>query len=223
MIVEEVIQWLADALAYATLALLLYGVWHGTQRRAGRMSGPRARWLSIPWFYLVSTLLFLGLCYIGWHPLPVPLHGAVQAWLFAAGSLLYFVGILLVWWGRLELGQNYFASSALAARLFEEHQLVMTGPFALVRHPMYLGLILAALGSVPMYFTWTTLFFALYAAVLLVRAQIEERVLAAEFREAWWAYCARVPMLIPRILSRRTSSAQQEAVVMHRHDIDWQK
>ncbi len=223
MIVEQVIQWLADALAYATLALLHYGVWRGTQRRAGRMSGPRARWLSVPWFYLVSTLLFLGLCYIGWHPLPFPLHGAVQAWLFAAGSLLYFVGILLVWWGRLELGQNYFASSALAARLFEEHQLVMTGPFALVRHPMYLGLILAALGSVPMYFTWTTLFFALCAPVLLVRAQIEERVLAAEFREAWWAYCARVPMLIPRISGRSTSAAQQEAVVMHRHDIDWQK
>ncbi len=223
MIVEEVIQWLADALAYATLALLLYGVWRGTRRRAGRMSGPRARWLSIPWFYLVTTLLFVGLCYAGWRPLPFPLHGAMQAWLFGAGSLLYFPGMLLVWWGRLELGQNYIASGALAARLFEEHQLVMTGPFALVRHPMYLGLTLAALGSVPMYFTWTTLFFALCAPLLLVRAQIEERVLAAEFREAWWAYCARVPMLIPRISGRRTSGSQREAVVMHRHDIDWQK
>ncbi len=99
----------------------------------------------------------------------------------------------------------------------------MTGPFAIVRHPMYLGLILAALGSVPMYFTWTTLFFALYAPVLLVRAQIEERVLAAEFREAWWAYCARVPMLIPKVVLRRTSAPQQEPVVMHRNDIDWQK
>ncbi len=222
MILEEVMKGLADALAYATLALMLYGVWRGTQRRAGRMSGPRARWLSIPWFYLVTTLLFLGLCYVGWHPLPFPLHGTVQAWLFAAGSLMYFAGIVLVWWGRLELGRNYFASGALAARLFEEHQLIMTGPFAIVRHPMYLGLMLAAVGSLPMYFTWTALFFALFAPVLLVRAQIEERVLAAEFREAWWAYCARVPMLIPRIGLRRGSVSQQEPVV-HRRDIDWQK
>lgn len=223
MIVEEVIQWLADALAYATLAMLLYGAWRGTQRRAGRMSGPRARWLSIPWFYLVTTLLFLGLCYMGWRPLPFLLHGAVQVRFFVIGSLLYFPGMLLVWWGRLELGRNYFASSVLAARLFEEHQLIMTGPFALVRHPMYLGLMLAALGSVPMYFTWTTLFFVLFAPLLLMRAQMEERVLAAEFREAWVAYCARVPMLIPRFLLRTARVPHQERVVMHRHDIDWQK
>ncbi len=223
MIVEEVIQWLADALAYGTLGLMLYGIWRGTRRRPGRISVPGARWLAIPWFYLVTTLLFLGLCYAGWHPLPFPLHGTVQAWFFALGSLLYFPGLLLALWGRLELGHNYFASSALATRLFEDHQLIMTGPYAIVRHPIYLGLTLAAIGSVPMYFTWTTLCFALFAPFLLLRVQIEERVLAAEFREAWWAYCERVPMLIPSFLGRKAPMQREEHVVEEQAYIEWRK
>ena len=222
MIVEEVIQWLADALAYATLAVIVYGIWRGTRRRQGRMSGPRARWLTIPWFYLVTMLLFLGLCYAGWHPLPFQLHGAVQGWLFALGSLLYFPGMLFALWGRLELGQNYFVSSALAVRLFENHRLVMTGPFAIVRHPMYLGLTLAAVGSVPMYFNWTTLFLALFTPVLLMRASIEERVLAAEFGDAWFAYCGRVPMLIPKFLHRKNKHLPGQSAAIHRQDVNWQ-
>ncbi len=223
MIVEEAIKWLADALAYATLAVIFYGIWRGTRRRAGRMSGPRARWLAVPWFYLVTTLLFFGLCYWGWRPLPFPLHGAVQGWLFAAGSLLFFPGMLLALWGRLELGRNYFASTALAVRLFEDHQLVVTGPFAIVRHPMYLGLMLAAVGSLPMYYTWTTLLFALFAPLLLLRAQAEERVLAVEFRDAWWAYCARVPMLLPRLSQPKIPDLAEQERISHRSDVDWQK
>ncbi len=223
MIVEEVIQWLADALAYVTLAIILYGIWRGTQRRAGRMMGSRARWLGIPWFYLITTVLFIALCYVGWRALPVRLEGVLQGWLFAIGAVLYFPGMLLVLWGRLELGHNYLASGALGVRLFENHQLVVTGPYAIVRHPMYLGLMLAALGSVPMYFTWTTLFFAAFAPMLLVRAHLEERVLGLEFGEAWIVYCERVPMLIPRILLPKRSARAVEHAKMHRTDVDWQK
>lgn len=223
MIAEEIIQWLADALAYATLAVIFYGIWRGTRRRAGRMSGPHARWLAIPWFYLVTTLLFSGLCCLGWHSLPFPLHGALQGWLFALGSLLYFPGMLLAMWGRLELGRNYYASTALAVRLFEDHRLIMTGPYSIVRHPMYAGLILAAAGSVPMYYTWTTLFLALFAPLLLMRAQIEERVLSAEFGDAWLLYCARVPMLVPRVLRPSRSLRVDGRTVSHRPDADWNR
>ncbi len=223
MIVEEVIQWVADALAYSTLGVILLGIWQGTRRQAARMSGPRSRWLAIPWFYLVTTLLFLGLCRVGWRPLPFPLHGTVQGWFFALGSLLYFPGMLLALWGRLELGHNYSASSALASRLFEEHQLVMTGPYSIVRHPMYAGFALAAFGSVPMYFTWTTLCFALLVPLMLMRVQVEERVLAVEFREAWWVYCDRVPMLIPNFRRRKARWQLDATPVQDPLDIEWQK
>ncbi len=220
---EEVVKWLADALAYTTMVVILIGIWRGTRRRAGRMSGTRAKWLAVPWFYLITTLLFFGVCYLGWRSLPFPLDGAVQAWLFAIGSLLYFPGMLLALWARLELGRNYFASTALAVRLFEDHQLVMTGPFAVVRHPMYLGLMLAAVGSVPMYYTWTTLLFALFAPVLFMRAQMEERVLAAEFGDAWFAYCSRVPMSLPRLFRSKVTSLPEEENISHRPDADWDR
>ncbi len=203
MIGEEIIRFLAAFLAYMTLAILLYGLQRGTRRRAGRVLGRNAHWLGIPWFYLVTTLLFWGICYAGWLPLVTSPSPVIQDWLLVFGSLLYFPGMSLVLWGRLALGKNYFASTALAVRLFENHQLVTTGPYAIVRHPMYIGLVLAALGSLALFLTWTTLAFALCAPLLVLRARTEERTLALEFGETWNAYCRRVPMLIPRLSPRK--------------------
>ena len=113
------------------------------------------------------------------------------------GSLLYFPGMAFVLAGRLTLGKNYFVSTGLGAQLFAGHRLITGGPYALVRHPMYTGVFLAAIGSLLMYFTWTTLFFTCFAPLTLLRAWREEKVLAAEFGEQWQEYRRRVPMFIP--------------------------
>jgi protein-S-isoprenylcysteine O-methyltransferase Ste14 len=105
--------------------------------------------------------------------------------------------MIFVLWGRLALGKNYFVSTSLGAQLFAEHQLVTSGPFAIVRHPMYAGLITAAIGALLIYFTWTTAYFAIFAPFLILRAWREERVLAEEFGGQWDEYCERVPMLFP--------------------------
>jgi protein-S-isoprenylcysteine O-methyltransferase Ste14 len=105
----------------------------------------------------------------------------------------------LVVWGRLALGENYFVSTGMGAQLFSGHRLVTGGPFAIIRHPMYLGLMLAALGSLFIYLTWTTLFFACFAPLMRVRAHREEQALSAEFGEQWQAYCRRVPAFFPRL------------------------
>ena len=93
--------------------------------------------------------------------------------------------------------------TGFGAQLFKEHQLITSGPYALVRHPMYAGLILAALGSLLIYFTWTTLYFACFAPFMLVRARREEVALAAEFGEKWQDYCKVVPAFIPQIKKQR--------------------
>jgi protein-S-isoprenylcysteine O-methyltransferase Ste14 len=85
----------------------------------------------------------------------------------------------------------------LGAQLFADQQLVTSGPYNIVRHPMYVGLILAALGALLVYATWTTVYFAAFAPFLMMRARREEQVLAAEFGEKWAEYCRRVPALIP--------------------------
>jgi protein-S-isoprenylcysteine O-methyltransferase Ste14 len=101
--------------------------------------------------------------------------------------------------GRLVLGKNYFVSSGFGAQLFAGHQLVTSGPFSLMRHPMYTGLFLGALGSILIYPTWTTLFFAIFTPFVWVRAWREETALAAEFGEQWREYCRRVPAIFPRL------------------------
>ncbi len=195
--VDAAIRWLGGLLAYSTLGVILYGIWRGTQRQAGRTLGLTSSWLRSPWFYLASALLFFGICYFGWIPLPLTVSSQTRVWMLALGSLLYFPGMSFILWGRLALGKNYFVSTGFGAQLFEGHQLITSGPFAILRHPMYAGLMLAALGSLLIYPTWTTLLFAFFASLTSVRAHHEEKALSAEFGEQWLDYCKRVPMFFP--------------------------
>jgi protein-S-isoprenylcysteine O-methyltransferase Ste14 len=64
---------------------------------------------------------------------------------------------------------------------------------------MYLGLIAAALGSLLIYQTWTTVLFAFFAPFLLRRARREEQALSTEFGELWQTYCRRVPAILPHL------------------------
>jgi protein-S-isoprenylcysteine O-methyltransferase Ste14 len=93
----------------------------------------------------------------------------------------------------------YRTASGLGVQLHAEHRLITFGPFALVRHPLYLGLQLAALGGFLLYWTWTLVFVTVSFLGLVIRARREEQALAAEFGEGWDAYCQRVPAWIPRL------------------------
>jgi protein-S-isoprenylcysteine O-methyltransferase Ste14 len=203
MTIESIIQWLGGLFAFSILAFLLFGVWRGTQRQAGRTIGRKARWLFSPWFYLAASTLFFGLAYLGWIPLPWKVPPTARAWMLAIGALLYFPGLALVLWGRLELGKNYFVSTVISAQLFTGHQLVTSGPYAFVCHPLYTGLLLAAWGSLLIYFTWTTAYFAAAAPAILMRFRREEVALAEEFSEQWQEYCRRVPAFFPRLRRKR--------------------
>ena len=196
---ESIIRWLGGLLAYTVLGIVLYGVWRGTRRQTGRTTGLAGSWLRSAWFYLVSSVLFFVIAYLGWKPLPWTVSQTARCWMFMLGSLLYFPGMCFILWGRLMLGKNYFVSTGFGAQLFKDHQLITIGPYAIVRHPMYAGLILAALGSVLLYFTWTTFYFACFAPLLLFRARREEQALAAEFGEKWTEYSRHVPAFIPRL------------------------
>jgi protein-S-isoprenylcysteine O-methyltransferase Ste14 len=81
------------------------------------------------------------------------------------------------------------------------HRLVQSGPYRLVRHPGYTGFLLMALGMAVGYSSWI----ALAAIPLLLlpglayRMRVEERLLAEEFRDDYWAYTRRAKKLIPWI------------------------
>ena len=196
---ETIIQWLGGLLAYTALGVVLYGVWRGTRQQTGRTVGLSGNWLRSWWFYLASSLFFFGIAYWGWKPLPLTFSSSMQVMMLIVGALLYFPGMLFLLWARLTLGKNYFVSTGFGAQLFKGHQLITSGPYAIVRHPMYVGLILAALGSLLIYFTWTTVYFVCFAPLMFVRARREETALSAEFDEQWQEYCRRVHMFLPRL------------------------
>jgi hypothetical protein len=192
------IRWLGGLAAWAMLLVLMLGIWRGIRSPAGRSVGAGAGWLRSPLFYLLALAAFLGISWMGWRELPLRIPVPFKAPFLILGMLLYFPGLALMAWGRLVLGRMYFVSTGLGAQLFSDHELVTTGPYAIVRHPMYLGLLAAAAGSLLIYQTWTTLAYALFAPFVLRRGAREEQALAAEFGEQWREYCRRVPSLFPR-------------------------
>jgi protein-S-isoprenylcysteine O-methyltransferase Ste14 len=108
-------------------------------------------------------------------------------------------GILFAWWARIHLGNLW---SGKVERK-EEHRIVDTGPYALVRHPIYSGLIVAGLATTVAQATPTALVgWALVALGLWLKASIEERFLTAELdAQAYASYRRRVPMLVPFLTS----------------------
>jgi protein-S-isoprenylcysteine O-methyltransferase Ste14 len=104
-------------------------------------------------------------------------------------------GILFAWWARFHLGRLW--SGAITRKA--DHRVIDTGPYALVRHPIYTGLILAIFATAAAQATVTgCLGAALIAFGLWIKARIEERFLTAELgAEAYGAYRRRVPMLVP--------------------------
>jgi protein-S-isoprenylcysteine O-methyltransferase Ste14 len=195
-IIGSVLRWIGGLMAFKTLGFLFYGIWRGTRRPSGRATGQADGWLRSVVLYLLATALFLAISILLWKPLPLLLSPGMRGLALLMGTLIYFPGLAFTLWGRMALGKMYFVSTSLGAKLFADHQLVTSGPFAIVRHPMYLGLIAAA-GSLLLYQTWTTVVFAVFAPFLLLRAQREEQVLSAEFGEAWQVYAACVPMIFP--------------------------
>ena len=193
--------WLGRLAALAGAALLLIpllGFRRLDRRARGSISGSLTAALRWP-FMLVMTVLFISAGALLWKPLPISL---IPPWHTAAlicGALLYFPAIGLYLWGYKTLGANFGLSSGFAASLYTDHQLVQNGPYRYVRHPMYLGVILAAAGALLIFRTWAMLVFAPLSFGILLRARREENLLAQAFGQEWETYANRVPGWIPKI------------------------
>ncbi len=200
--IETGVRWLVAAAGIGTLILMLWrGVWRGLQRPRGRTTGVGDQVLRVP-VLAVLAVLWIGACALLWRPIPVTLPTLARATALALGVLFAVSGLALYWWGARTLGAMYMPSSGLGVILDAEHRLVTHGPFALLRHPLYLGLELAAIGGLLLFRTWTLVFVTVNFLGLIVRARREEGALAAEFGAEWEAYAGRVPGWIPHLCQR---------------------
>lgn len=105
------------------------------------------------------------------------------------------LGLTFTWGARLHLGPLWSSTSAPT----EEHRIVDTGPYGVVRHPVYAGLLLAVTATAVELGRIEALGGALVLiAAVSVRAKLEEHYLRRDLGDqAYGAYRAKVPMLIP--------------------------
>nr|WP_255586633.1 isoprenylcysteine carboxylmethyltransferase family protein [Hephaestia mangrovi] len=116
----------------------------------------------------------------------------------AAIALLMAAAVWLFVWATRAMGRNW----SIVARTRADHELVTTGPFAYVRHPIYsaMALILLAL-AIGLGNEWRLIVaLPLYALGTRLRIAEEERLLRAMFGPAYDAYAARVARFIPGLL-----------------------
>ena len=144
------------------------------------------------------VITFIGIVTMGfgWSPFSAPLWQTDETtgWICFA---LVLGGFAFAWWARVHLGNLW---SGWVARK-EGHRIIDTGPYAVVRHPIYSGILFSAFATALERARIECLAGALILLIgLSIRSKIEERFLSSELgAESYAAYRARVPMLIPFI------------------------
>ncbi|MEZ5289553.1 MAG: isoprenylcysteine carboxylmethyltransferase family protein [Vicinamibacterales bacterium] len=117
------------------------------------------------------------------------------AWLAWAGVGLAGAGVAYAWWARLHLGRLWSG----AVTLKDGHRVVRTGPYALTRHPIYTGLLLALAATVLVRGDLAGVL-GLPFVLMGARAKValEERLLMRHFADDYARYRREVPALVPR-------------------------
>ena len=112
------------------------------------------------------------------------------------GAVLFACGIALAVWARLHLGRNWGMPMTQRA----EPELVTSGPYRFVRHPIYTGLLTAMLGTALVNNLLGLIVVAVLVAYFFYCGIVEERNLSATFPTAYPEYQSRTKMLIPFLL-----------------------
>jgi protein-S-isoprenylcysteine O-methyltransferase Ste14 len=174
------------AIGSAWLIFWIYWIASAADSKASVSSGwrPRLTGVSAAGVFLVVVVLRGG---------GLARHSLILA---AVGTLLFACGIALAVWARLHLGRNWGMPMTQRA----EPELVTSGPYRFVRHPIYSGLLIAILGTALVNNLLGLIVVAALIAYFYYSGVIEERNLVATFPEAYPEYRSRTKMLIPFLL-----------------------
>jgi len=159
-----------------------------SKRTARRAAGP---WIARVFFVLI---ILIALQMPGFHGafnyLFKPIPNASLNWL---GVLFSGIGFALAIWARFFLGRNW----GMPMSLKENPELVTSGPYAYIRHPIYSGLLLAVVGSALTMGPWWFIMLIVSGMYFFYAAKHEEKLMLQEFPNQYPAYKAHTKMLVP--------------------------
>jgi protein-S-isoprenylcysteine O-methyltransferase Ste14 len=148
-----------------------------------------ARRIPINGLSALAVILLLRVFRGGGLEVDSPVLGAIGAVVFASG-------IALAIWARVNLGRNWGMPMTQKA----EPELVTSGPYRFVRHPIYTGLLTGVLGTALATNLTGLIIVAVLGAYFYYSASVEEKNLIATFPAAYPSYRSSTKMLIPFVL-----------------------
>jgi protein-S-isoprenylcysteine O-methyltransferase Ste14 len=105
------------------------------------------------------------------------------------------IGVALAWYAVRHLGKQF----RLQAGLYADHELIRTGPYSMVRHPVYASLLAILLSTILLLtrWPWSAVSLTLYVIGTEIRIWAEDRLLASRFGEEFTTYRRHVPAYLP--------------------------
>ncbi len=184
--------WQIDLIPWYVFAAYWAITWLRVERTKAREKSVD-RLLTVLVAVLAYNLLFADWLRIG----PLRLRFASQEpWIGWTGMALTWVGVAIAIWARYCIGVYWSARVTLK----EGHQLIRSGPYAFVRHPIYTGMLLGSAGAALVVGEWR----GILAVVLLLaahsrKAMREEALLSTEFGQQYLSYRQSTGFLFPRL------------------------
>jgi protein-S-isoprenylcysteine O-methyltransferase Ste14 len=179
----------------AALWLILFAYWAIAAIGAKRTIGTRERRKAIALRLSLIVLIVLALRVPALRQMLRIAQSQVTnvAVLNVLGVVLCAIGVGLAIWARVHLARNW----GMPMSRKENPELVTSGPYAHIRHPIYAGILLAMLGSAIAASVVWVLPLILFGAYFVYSARREEELMTSQFPETYPAYMKRSNMLVP--------------------------
>ena len=163
-------------------------------RKTKRSESAAARWFRIALIGFLFVLIAVPQFRRGFLGQQIVPLGAARFWI---GAALLPLGLSFAVWARIHLGEYWSGRVTLK----EGHRVIRTGPYRMVRHPIYSGIWLAFLGTaIALGQVGGFLACALLVGARFFKSRREERWLEEELGEEYERYRREVPALVPRVL-----------------------
>jgi protein-S-isoprenylcysteine O-methyltransferase Ste14 len=171
------------------IAWIIFGVyWLGSAFGVKEGKAARRR-IPLNGLTALSVVLLVRVFRDGSLAVHSPVLGAI-------GAVVFACGLALAIWARVHLGRNWGMPMTQKA----EPELVTSGPYRFVRHPIYSGLLAGLLGTALVTNLMGLIIVAILGGYFYYCASVEEKNLAATFPTGYPAYRTRTKMLIPFVL-----------------------